>query len=66
MKRVVIEITDYEYESCITSGYALRSIYTQLVYAVRRGKIIPDGAQILTAGAYSDLCLRACKKEDDA
>lgn len=55
--KIVVDVPDEEYES-----YALAITFGMGNTAIRRilnGTPIPEGAEILTAEAYSDLCLRA-------
>jgi len=41
--KIVIDIPEENYISCLTSGYARKSIYTDLVYAIRNGTQLPKG-----------------------
>ena len=41
--KIVIDIDEKNYMSCQTSGYAKKSIYVDLVYAIRKGTILPKG-----------------------
>lgn len=55
--KIVVDIPDEEYES-----YALAITFGMGNTAIRRilnGTPFPEGAEILTKEAYSDLCLRA-------
>lgn len=56
--RIVIEIPETKYLSlkkCLENGITLGM--TDI--AVLNGTLLPEGAEILTKEAYSDLCLRA-------
>ena len=41
--KIVIDIDKENYKSCLTSEYARKVIYCDLVYAIRRGTILPKG-----------------------
>lgn len=59
--RIVIEIPETKYLSlkkCLENGITLGM--TDI--AVLNGTPLPEGAEILTAEAYSDLCLRASQE----
>ena len=59
--RIVIEIPETKYLSlkkCLENGITLGM--TDI--AVLNGTLLPEGAEILTKEAYSDLCLRASQE----
>lgn len=54
-RKIVIEIPQNEYE-------ALDKLNAEyLLHIIKDGTPLPEGAEILTKEAYSDLCLRASK-----
>lgn len=60
--KIVVDVPDEEYDS-----YALAITFGMGSAAIRRilnGTPLPEGAEILTKEAYSDLCLRGCKSEE--
>lgn len=60
--QVVIDIPKEMYKSAL-SGYLCDS--ETLVNAIKNGTPLPEGAEILTKEAYSDLCMRASKAESE-
>ena len=57
--KIVIEISERAYKFIEENG--IKDIYG-IEEAICNGQILPDNAEILTAKAYSDLCLRASEK----
>ena len=54
--RMVIDIPEENYERLKFTSVALNNPYLKVI---ANGTPLPEGAEILTAEAYSDLCLRA-------
>ncbi|MBR3330617.1 MAG: hypothetical protein IKG25_05290 [Mogibacterium sp.] len=59
--KVVIDILKNVYEFACRYPDALLSVYA---HAIKNGTPLPDGAEILTKDAYSDLCARAADVPD--
>lgn len=58
--QVVINISEKIYESVMDGTYC-GTLYQEL----KNGTPLPEGAEILTKEAYSDLCMRASKAESE-
>lgn len=43
MMKIIIDIDEENYKSCQTSEYVRKIIYCDLVYAIRKGTILPKG-----------------------
>lgn len=55
--KIVIDIDEKNYMSCQTSEYARKSIYFDLVYAIRNGIILPKGhGRLIDADALDKDC----------
>ena len=60
--KILIDISERDYE-LIRYNIQATSTFENAYYAIRNGTVIPKGAEILTAEAYSDLCLRASEQK---
>lgn len=56
--KVVIDIPDKLYKNLQSDLYCGPE---NLINPIRGGVVLPEGAEILTKEAYSDLCMRASK-----
>ena len=61
--QIVIDITEDIYED-VKKTIISDEIFDEIVEAFRHGTPLPDGAEILTKEAYSDLCTRAADVPD--
>lgn len=64
-RKIVIEIPEEEYNIILLSDKTAMSECASkeaMMYAIKNGTLLPEGAEILTKEAYSDLCLRASKE----
>ena len=56
--KIVIDIPNGCYEELNNGQFPVQDAY-RLVAWIKNGTPLPDGAEILTKEAYSDLCMRA-------
>lgn len=62
--QIVINIPDGCYEELNNGQFPVQDAY-RLVAWIKNGTPLPEGAEILTKEAYSDLCMRASKAESE-
>lgn len=63
-RKIVIDIPEGIYEYSMQKEVICRSVLSYsdtFCLAIQNGTLLPEGAEILTKEAYSDLCLRASK-----
>lgn len=58
---LVIDITEEDYKKIIEYG---ECDYLRIINAIENGIPLPEGAEILSKEAYSDLCMRAAEGSD--
>ena len=59
----MIDIPKYIYDT-VVEYTIVDADKDEIQKAIRNGQILPDNVEILTADAYSDLCLRASKLDE--
>lgn len=57
--KLIVEIPDEEYKMC--KLLANNGMSSTAIQRILNGTLLPEGAEILTKEAYSDLCLRASR-----
>ena len=57
--KIVIDIPEYMYKDIKNCGYVYPEHAEDLASYIINGTPLPEGAEILTKDAYSDLCTRA-------
>ena len=64
--KIVIDIPEEDYDELVRSGDKTINLglYLDLGKAVKNGTPLPEGAEILTKEAYSDLCTRAAEQPE--
>ena len=65
--KIVVEVSEKDYQNFLSQYKAdildERTPSHRAKIAIAEGQILPDNAEILTAEAYSDLCLRASEQK---
>jgi hypothetical protein len=62
--QIVIDIPDGCYEELNNGQFPVQDAY-RLVAWIKNGTPLPEGSEILTKEAYSDLCMRASRAESE-
>lgn len=57
--KIVIDISEEDYKRIQDIPDVFNSLTSRMYSAIRNGTPLPEGAEILTKDAYSDLCRRA-------
>lgn len=61
--KVLVEIDEIDFENLKRKDKIDRKFLTYYEKLIAYGTPLPEGAEILTKDAYSDLCLRASKSD---
>lgn len=61
--KILIKVSNRFYAKALDEFYTHADLIDGM-NAIRDGQILPDGCEILTKEAYTDLCMRAAKASD--